>query len=306
MAFRANFSLQKKSYPEPRILPSYTTAPLPEFESCSFFKAFLLSRKQYLDKALTATYERKGITNEPKTWKKCWPEAKFILQVKKKMTIEPKSLYITQSYSTITTGYRMVKVTENGKNALKLIFTDFLTSYNSYNIKDKLGLSNAGSLKLLRSLHEKNLLTSEKMGNAIFYKPNLENEYLLKLLELIFLDNSEASTFVKGWVYDLESLTPYTKAIFLFGSILRKGKEAHDVDVSIILKKSEDYKQLQEMVNQMNQNNRLKIHPLFLTKEGFEKKLSEKDKPLIEMVKTCIVVHNPELFVEVLKNVRSK
>ena len=200
----------------------------------------------------------------------------------------------------------MVEVTENGKKALKLIFTDFSTNYNSNNIRDKLRLSNAGSLKLLRSLHEKNLLKSEKMGNAIFYRPNLENPYLLKLMELIFLDNSEASAFVKGWIYDLDSLSPYTKAIFLFGSILKKGKEAHDVDVCIILKKSEDYKQLQEMVNQMNQNNRLKIHPLFLTRDGFEKKLKEKDKPLIEMIRSCIVVHSPELFVEVLKNVQSR
>jgi predicted nucleotidyltransferase len=200
----------------------------------------------------------------------------------------------------------MVEVTENEKKALKLIFTDFLANYNSYNLRDKLGLSNAGSLKMLRRLEEKGLLTSEKMGNAIFYKPNLENPYLLKLMELVFLDNSGLSTFVKGWIYDIDSLSPYTKAIFLFGSILKKGKEANDVDVFIILKKSEDYPQLQEMVNQMNENNRLKIHPLFLTKGGFEKKLKEKDKPLVEMVKSCIIVHNPELFVEVLKNVQSR
>ena len=200
----------------------------------------------------------------------------------------------------------MIEVTENGKMALKLMFTDFLTYYNSYNIKDKLGLSNAGSLKLLRSLHDKNLLTSEKMGNAIFYKPNLENSYLMKLLELIFLDYSNLSSFVKGWIYNLNSLSSHTKAIFLFGSILRKGKEARDVDVCIILKKSEDYKLLQGMIKEMNEKNRLKIDPLYLTEQEFEKKLIEKDKPLIEIIKSCIVVQGYELFVEVVKNVQSK
>ena len=200
----------------------------------------------------------------------------------------------------------MVEITENGKMALKLIFTDFLTHYNSYNIKEKLGLSNAGSLKLLRSLHDKNLLTSEKMGNAIFYKPNLESSYLIKLLELIFLDYSNLSSFVKGCIYDLNSLSPHTKAIFLFGSILRKGKEARDVDVCFILKESEDYKLLQRMIKEMNEKNRLKIDPLYLTEQDFEKKLIEKDKPLIEIVKSCVVVHGHELFVGVLKNVQSK
>src|SRR3989338_1072915 len=97
----------------------------------------------------------------------------------------------------------MADVSENGKKALKIIFTDFLTDYNSYNIKDKVGVSDVGSLKLLRNLKKKNILMSKKMGNAIFYKMNLKNDYALKLLELIFLDHSNLSIFVKGWIYDL-------------------------------------------------------------------------------------------------------
>jgi len=199
----------------------------------------------------------------------------------------------------------MVEITENGKIALKLIFTDFLTKYNSYNIRNKIELSNAGSLKLLRSLNEKGFLNSEKIGNAIFYKPDLKNKYLLKLLELIFLDHSKLASFAKGWIHDLQSLANYTKSIFLFGSVLKKGKEARDVDVCFILKKSKDYHLLQQKVKEMNEKNRLKIHPLYLTKKDFEKKLKERDKPLLEMVKSCVIVHGQELFIEVLKNVQS-
>jgi len=199
----------------------------------------------------------------------------------------------------------MAEITENGKTAIKLIFTDFLSSYNSYSIKDKLGLSNAGSLKLLRRLSETGLLISQKMGNAIFYKPNLKNEYLIKLLELIFLDQGSSSSFVKGWIHDLRPLAPHTKAILLYGSILKKGKEAKDVDVCIILKKSEDYNLLQKTIKEMNEKNRLKVHSLYLTEKDFEKKLKEKDKPLLDIVKSCIVVHGQELFVDVLKNAQN-
>ena len=199
----------------------------------------------------------------------------------------------------------MVEITENGKMALKLIFTDFLTNYNSYNIKGELELSNAGSLKLLRSLHEKNLLTSKKMGNAIFYRVNLSNEYALKLLELIFLDYNQLSSFVKGWIYDLQMFKNITKAVLLFGSILKKCKEAKDVDVCFILKNPDYYSEVQIKVAQLNSKSRLKIHPLYLTEKEFEKKLMEKDKPLIAIVQSCAVVHGHELFVEVLKNVQS-
>ncbi len=60
------------------------------------------------------------------------------------------------------------------------------------------------------------------------------------------------------------------------------------------------------MIKKMNGKNRLKIDPLYLTEQDFEQKLIEKDKPLIEIVKSCVIVHGYELFVEVVKNVQSK
>ena len=196
----------------------------------------------------------------------------------------------------------MTEISKNGKKALKIIFTDYLTNYNSYNIKGKIGVSDVGSLKILRRLKEKNILTSEKMGNAIFYKTNLKNNYVVKLLELIFSDYSNLSSFIKGWIYDLHLFISKTKALFLFGSILKKGKNAGDADVCFILKNPDDYNKLQSQINDMNRKNRLKIHPLYLTKKEFERKLREKDRPLVEMVKNCVVVHGVELFVGVLKN----
>ncbi len=200
----------------------------------------------------------------------------------------------------------MVEVSDNGKKALKIIFTDFLNSYNSYNLRKKLGISGVGSLKLLRSLKEKGILVSEKMGNAVFYKPDLKKEYVLKLLELILLDHTGLSSFVKGWIYDLRSFATSAKAIFLFGSVLKKEKNARDVDVCFVLKSTRDYDRLQSAVNEMNRRNRQKIHPLYLREGDLEKKLKEKDAPLVDMVRTCVVVHGEELFVRVLKRVQSR
>ena len=199
----------------------------------------------------------------------------------------------------------MADISENGKKALRIIFTDFSTNYNSYSIKDKIGISDVGSLKLLRGLKAKNILISEKMGNAIFYKVNIKNEYAIKLLELIFLDHSGLSSFVKGWIYDLREFIPLTNAILLFGSILRKGKNAKDIDVCFILKNHKGYPKLQSKVDDINKKNRLKIHSLYMTKKDFGEKLREKDKLILDMVKNCVVVYGEALFVEVLKNAQS-
>ena len=197
----------------------------------------------------------------------------------------------------------MVEITENGKKALKLIFTDFLMSYNSYNLKDKLGLSNAGSLKLLRKLKERNLLISEKMGNAIFYKLNLNNNYLLKLLELIFMEHGGLSSYTQGWIEELKAFIPITKAIILFGSVLKKDGNARDVDVCFVLRDAADYNKIQSLGRKLNEKNRLQIHPLYIAEKEFERKLKERDKPLVEMVKSCVIVHGHGLFVKVMKNV---
>ena len=194
----------------------------------------------------------------------------------------------------------MADITNNGKKALRLIFTDYLADYNSYNIREKIGLSNAGSLKLLRRLEEKGFLVSKKMGNAIYYKANIGNEYVLKLMELILMENEGASAYVKGWMVELESFSPLTKAILLFGSLLKKGKEAHDVDVCFILKDAEDYQKIQNKIDEMNKNARLRIHPLYLIQKDIGEKLKQKDPPIIDMVRSCIVVSGGELFVEVV------
>lgn len=194
----------------------------------------------------------------------------------------------------------MADITDNGKKALRLIFTDYSTDYNSYNLKGKLGLSNAGSLKLLRSLHEKGFLVSKKMGNAIFYKANISNEYVLKLMELILMENESASPYIKGWMVELQSFSPLSDAILIFGSLLRKGKDAHDIDVCFILKDAKDYQKMQRKIDGLNKKGRLRLHPLYLTKSEMIEKLKQKDPPIMDMVKSCIVVSGGELFVEVV------
>ncbi len=196
----------------------------------------------------------------------------------------------------------MAGFSDNTKKALKIIFLDYLTSYNAYSIKDKVGISGVGSLKLLRNLKQKNILVSERLGNAVFYKPNLKSDYVLKLLELVLLENNDLPPYVKGWVHDLKAFSDYAEAIFLFGSVLSKGKSAGDVDVCFILAKADDYRKVNDKVSEVNKRNRLKIHPLYLTEEEFEKKLSVEDAPLVGMVKRCVVVKGEGLLVKALKN----
>src|SRR3989339_1139466 len=188
-----------------------------------------------------------------------------------------------------------MEITKNESDALMKIFTDYLTDYNAFSIKGTLGMTGVGSMKLLKRMEEKGLLRSRKMGNATFYKANLENEYTVKLLELISLDHGHLSNYVKGWITDLRK-NAIPKAVFIFGSILRKGKDANDIDVCFILSDSHDYKNMQKEVDIMNEKSRQKIHPLYLTEKDLYEKLGQKDAPVISMVKSCVIAKGEELF----------
>lgn len=199
----------------------------------------------------------------------------------------------------------MIETNKAEKKALRIIFADYTTDYNGHTIKDRLGMSHRYSIDILKSLTKKNILTSRLMGKATFYKTNLQNPYVIKLLELIFMDNTEKTSYVKGWIKDLESFKADTKAVLLFGSILSKGKKARDVDVSFVLKDYNDLKKIKNKVEEINSTHKLKIHPLYITKKDFIRKLKKADKPMISIVKSCAVVHGQEIFVDMVKNVQS-
>ena len=200
----------------------------------------------------------------------------------------------------------MINVSNNGKKALKILFSDFLTDYNAGSISSTLGISAVGSLKLLRNLKEQGLVRSRRMGKALFYRCNLGNRLLLKFMELFYLDHSSWSSFVRGWIVELQQFEKVAEVTLLYGSLLIKGKKANDIDACFILKKASDYRKADAKVKSLNSRNRQAIHPLYLTMADFRQKLRSRDPVIISIVKTCVVVGGVETFVKEVRNVQSR
>ena len=195
----------------------------------------------------------------------------------------------------------MVDISKKSKKALEIIFRDFSSRYNAHNIHKKLDTTHQGADFILKSLKEKKVVLSETIGRAIFYKLNLRNEYVAKLLELILMEY-EASSFIKGWIRDLSTLKD-TKTIILilYGSIIHKEKKANDVDLCIVLNSKKDYKNVQDNIDRINRINIQKIHPLYLTKKDFRNKI--QDKVISEIIKEGIIIKGYKEVVEAVADV---
>jgi DNA-binding Lrp family transcriptional regulator len=186
---------------------------------------------------------------------------------------------------------------------------DFLTrnfdERNSINeIGRKLEISPRGIYKILKNLEEMNAIKPEKIGNAIYYKVNLDEEIGVKLAAFVLVQN-ELNKYAKLQAEDLKQLKDITLSCILYGSVIRKGREAKDIDVMIVLSDEnykEDYKKVYEKLREISKLKPKKIHDLTLTRKDLVKGIKNKDDVIMDVIKTGKILWGSEIIVEAIKN----
>ena len=172
---------------------------------------------------------------------------------------------------------------------------------NSINgIGRRLNISPRGIYKILKKLENINAAKPEKIGNAIYYKVNLDEEIGIKLAEYILVQN-DLNAYAKVQAEDLEKLKDAASSCVLFGSVLKKGREARDIDVMIILEKK-DFKKVHQKLEEIREMKPKKIHDIMQTKEDLAKNIRKNDEVVLDIIKTGKVLWGSEIIVEAIKN----
>ena len=180
---------------------------------------------------------------------------------------------------------------------LKILFKEPYENYNSRSISKKVGISHVGAFKILKKLEERKIVLSKKIGRANIYSLNLNN--LMTLREVDMLLTLESQNYNR-WLEDLKELGKNADFLILFGSIIRNEKEARDVDILIISKKN-NLQQLKKLIEEKNSIASKKIHALFQIKEDFFKDLKNKNKVILEILNTGIVLFGQENLTKYMK-----
>ena len=161
-------------------------------------------------------------------------------------------------------------------------------SYNANSMAKAIGISRMGALKIAKKLEKENILISKELGKAKFYSLNLKSDYAKEYVKFLLKREAEqAHPYVKVWIEDIRKIKSAGAAI-LFGSVLRKYKEAGDIDVMLIIN-PKAYKGAQKEISEIDALNTKKIHPLYQTKNDFIKNLKKEDKPLLSAIKGIAV-----------------
>lgn len=191
-------------------------------------------------------------------------------------------------------------ITEKEMQFILLLFKNPEKEYNAHTIANELNMSAMGALKIAKRLEKEQLLTSKQLGKAIFYKMNLPNEYAQQYVNFLLKREREtAQPYIKRWITEIKKIKN-ADIILLFGSIIRKQKEANDIDVLIITdqKRFESVKREIESINAMNPK---KIHPVYQTRKDFLENIKKGDKIIIDAIKG-VIVYGEDILIKIMQH----
>ncbi len=174
--------------------------------------------------------------------------------------------------------------------------------FNVNQIAKILKLSVGSAFKILKEYEKRGILMSEKLANSIFYQFNYKNKEARKICELMLINikNKVLEKNPTASIYADEFIGFKTQALVLFGSILTKKEQAKDVDVLFVIKNKSEIKRINDFCLEISKIKTKPVVPLILTEKDLTDKIKQKDKIILEIFKTGIVLSGEEIITKAL------
>jgi len=195
----------------------------------------------------------------------------------------------------------MIELTKKEQEALLIIYKGVANFYNANSLSKEIGITQVGTMKLLKRFEKNNILLSKRIGKSIVYKIDIEKEFVQKLIAFALMN--EASKYQR-WKDEFKSLCKKDRILLFYGSASRNYSNAKDIDIFIVVNKKEIHevnKKLEEIQSILPK----KIHAIKATKEDLVKNIKEKNKSMVEILKTAIVLYGYDKYMEIVNEFTS-
>ncbi len=155
------------------------------------------------------------------------------------------------------------------------------------------------------------IFKKRNISNMTFFKPNLENETLLKIFEYLELEkkkvfydkNKKIARLLQKYAHDIVELSnKKIQVVILFGSVARN-EWTKNSDVDILLVASEKDNDITAILNKssLDVSPLLEIRPITTTTKKFIEGFGKKTEFYGELWKDRIVLYNEFLFWQLIK-----
>jgi len=163
----------------------------------------------------------------------------------------------------------------------------------------------------MRLFVKDDMFKRRKVSNMVFFKPNLENEALLKIFEYLELEkkkefydkNKKIARLLQKYTQDIVNLSnKKIQLVVLFGSIAR-GEWNKNSDIDILVVISGKDREVTTVLNKAKTDvgPLLEISPISTTTEKFVEGFGKKTEFYNELWKDRVVLYNEFLFWQLVK-----
>jgi DNA-binding Lrp family transcriptional regulator len=194
----------------------------------------------------------------------------------------------------------MKSLTANEAKVMDFLVRHFDERHSINQVGLRLGISPKGAYKILKKLEGMKAIKPEEIGNAIYYKPNLQEEIGSKMAEFVLVQN-ELNNYAKVQADDLKNLKDITYGCILFGSVISKGKESRDIDVLLIIDEK-SFNKVHKELEKIKEMKPKKIHDVIMTKQDLLNNIKKKDDVILDIIKTGKILWGSDVILEGIRN----
>jgi len=192
-----------------------------------------------------------------------------------------------------------MKFTENELKALNFLTRRPDENYSINGLSKQIGLTPMGAQKILKRLEKAGMVKHKKMANAMFYQLNFDSDVARKAAELSLFEEIP-NPYARAQAKDIERLRPFVRAAVLFGSVLKKGEGANDIDVLVVVEKKE-YAAFQAAIKKLQALKPKRIEPVIQSPEDLVHNIKTRVPVMLEIIKTGKILWGQDAIVNALK-----
>lgn len=192
-------------------------------------------------------------------------------------------------------------LTTNETELISYLFRHYREQSSINGLAKKINVTPKGAYKILKKLEKEGIVHKQSIANANIYTLNFQDAKTEDIVKYALKSESPKHSYVKVVQEDLESLQSITDCLILFGSILTKGLQAHDIDILIIIDKNR-VSQVQSTIKNIERVLPKKIHAVFQTRADMQKNLHKQDPIVIAALQQGFILWGHEIIYELIEN----
>jgi len=187
---------------------------------------------------------------------------------------------------------------------LKILLKDFTKKKTISSLSEDIKIGRPGVWKALKRLELKKLINLESIGkgktSVYEITLNWKNPLVEKNLATLLTEDALEQ---ERWRDTFKNLEKHSLFIILFGSILHSPKDANDIDLLVIPKTGNDFKEIEKILLEIQQTQIKKIHSIELTEKELETELEKKNKAYLEALKKGAILFGQEKFIKFVEDI---